>query len=153
MGIFEKRIYARNCIVKSIPSEIKNEFLDKNHLQGNDKSCICLGLFYDDELVSIMTFGNSRYNKNYQYEMHRFCTKIGYQIIGGASKLWSYFVKNHNPKSVITYADRRYSDGTFYSKIGFKKIGISKPNYFYFKNTINLLSRLNFQKNKLSVKL
>jgi hypothetical protein len=73
--------------------------------------------------------------------------------MGGASKLWSYFVKNHNPKSVITYADRRYSDGTFYEKIGFKKIGISKPNYFYFKNTINLLSRLNFQKNKLSGKL
>ena len=49
----------------------------------------------------------------------------------------------------MTYADRRYSDGTLYEKIGFKKIGISKPNYFYFKNTSMLLSRLKFQKHKL----
>jgi hypothetical protein len=149
LGKFKTRLFARNCAVREIDNGIKNSFLNENHSQGEDKSTINIGLFYNDELVSVMTLGNSRYNKNYQYEMHRFCTKIGHQIIGGASKLWSYFVKNHNPKSVITYADRRYSDGTFYAKIGFKKIGISEPNYFYFKNTSMLLSRLKFQKHKL----
>ena len=149
LGKFKTRLFARNCAVREIDNDIKNSFLNENHSQGEDKSTINIGLFYNTELVSVMTFGNSRYNKKYEYEMHRFCTKIGYQIIGGASKLWSYFVKNHNPKSVITYADRRYSDGTFYEKIGFKKIGISKPNYFYFKNTSMLLSRLKFQKHKL----
>ena len=149
LGKFKTRLFARNCAVREIDNDIKNSFLNENHSQGEDKSTINIGLFYNDELVSVMTFGNSRYNKKYEYEMHRFCTKIGYQIIGGAGKLWSYFVKTYNPKSVITYADRRYSDGTFYEKIGFKKIGISKPNYFYFKSASMLLSRLKFQKHKL----
>jgi hypothetical protein len=152
LGIFEKRIYARNCNIEQISKKEKNIFLEKNHLQGNDKSSIHIGLFYNNALVAVMTFGNSRYNKKYEYEMHRFCTKIGHQIIGGASKLWSYFVKHHDPNSVITYADRRYSDGTFYEKIGFEKIQTSKPNYFIIANG-KLQSRLNWQKHLLIKKL
>ena len=153
LGIFEKRIYAKHCIVRELNNKEKNDFLNNNHLQGNDRSSVYLGLFFADELVSIMTFGYAQDNKKHTYEMHRFCTKIGYQIIGGVSKLWSYFVKTYNPKYVITYADRRYSDGTLYEKIGFKKIGISKPNYFYFKNGSTLANRLQFQKHKLKDKL
>ena len=149
LGVFNTRIYARQCVIREITSSEKNIFLQKNHIQANDKSSFKLGLFHNDELVACMTFGVSRYNKNYQYEMHRFCTKIGYQIIGGASKLWSYFVKTHNPNSVITYADRRYSDGALYEKLGFSKTDVSPPNYFYFKNNNTLLSRLQFQKRKL----
>ncbi len=153
LGLFKTRIYAKHCIVRELINKEKNDFLNNNHLQGNDRSSVYLGLFFADELVSIMTFGYAQDNKKHTYEMHRFCTKIGYQIIGGVSKLWSYFVKTYNPKSVITYADRRYSDGTLYEKIGFKKIGISKPNYFYFKNGSTLANRLQFQKHKLKDKL
>jgi hypothetical protein len=149
LGVFDNRIYARQCVIREITSNEKNVFLEKNHMQGNDKSSVKLGLFHSDELVAVMTFGKSRYNKNYQYEMHRFCNKIGYQIIGGASKLWSYFVKHQTPNSVITYADRRYSEGALYAKLGFSKTDVSPPNYFYFKNNNVLLSRLQFQKQKL----
>jgi len=153
LGQFEKRIYGRKTEVKVITIKRANQFLEENHLQGQDKSSVKLGLFYDDELVTIMTFGKSRYNKNYQYEMHRFCSKLGYQIIGGASKLWKYFINHYKPKSVITYADRRYSDGTIYEKIGFNKLRESKPNYFYFKGSSGLMSRIAWQKHKLSDKL
>ena len=86
--------------------------------------------------------------------MHRFCNKLGYQIIGGASKLFKYFLNNHNPKSILTYPNRRYSDGTFYEKIGFTSIGYSKPSHWYFgKNIDGLASRNQFQKHLLSDKL
>ncbi|MEA3450789.1 MAG: hypothetical protein U9Q83_02680, partial [Bacteroidota bacterium] len=153
LGQFKKRIYGRKTEVKVIPSKRTNEFLEANHLQGKDTSSIKLGLFYDDELVSVMTFGKSRYNKNYQYEMHRFCNKLDHQIIGGASKLWKHFINCYKPKSVITYADRRYSDGTFYEKIGFYKLRESAPNHFYFKGSSGLMSRIAWQKHKLLDKL
>jgi len=153
LGFFKKRLYGRKCKIIEISNNDKNNFIKENHLQGVDKSSIKLGLFYEGMLVSIMTFGNSRYNKKYQYEMHRYCSKMGYQIIGGASKLWSYFINIYKPKSVITYADRRYSNGRLYEKLGFNKTHISPPNYFYFKNGSGLMSRLQFQKHKLKNKL
>ncbi|MEA3450310.1 MAG: hypothetical protein U9Q83_00235 [Bacteroidota bacterium] len=154
LGKFNNRIYARKTTIKEINSTMKNQFLEENHLQGVDKSSITIGLFYNNELVSVMTFGNSRYNKKYQYEMHRFCNKLGYQIVGGASKLFKYFTNVYNPKSIITYADRRYSDGTFYEKIGFTKLGVSTPNFFILgKNKLKRLSRHQFQKHLLKDKL
>jgi hypothetical protein len=121
-----------------------------HHIQGKDKSSIKLGLFYQNELVSVMTFGKSRYNKKYQYEMYRFCNKKEHQIVGGAGKLWMYFVRTFNPVSVVTYADRRYSNGKLYENLGFITVGVSSPNYFYFKKgTILLMSRIQFQKHKL----
>ena len=83
--------------------------------------------------------------------MHRFCTKKGHQIVGGASKLWVYFVRNFNPESVVTYADRRYSSGKLYETLDFVKVGVSSQNHFYFKkgHETTLYSRIKFQKHKL----
>ncbi|MBR4316253.1 MAG: hypothetical protein IKP65_04695 [Alphaproteobacteria bacterium] len=94
-------------------------------MQGKDNSSIKLGLFHENELVSVMTFGKPRFNKNYQYELIRFASKLGYQIIGGASKLLTCFINQYHPESIISYADRRYSNGELYEAIGFELIGKS----------------------------
>jgi hypothetical protein len=152
LGLFTNKVYGRLCQIRNLDKNTKKEFLEQNHLQGNANSDVNLGLYHGDELVACMTFGVSRYNKNYQWELVRFCNKLGHQVLGGASKLWKYFIKTQNPISVTTYADRRYSTGTFYAKLGFELTHVSKPNYFYFKSDkfqIKLLSRLQFQKQKL----
>ena len=104
-----------------------------------------------------MTFAKPRFNKKYDYELIRFCNKSGFSVIGGASKLFNYFIKNYNtksPKSIITYANRRFSNGKIYETLGFKFLRKTEPNYFYFKkNTLTLLSRNQFQKHKLKDKL
>jgi hypothetical protein len=102
-----------------------------------------------------MTFGKSRYNKKYQYELIRFCNKINTLVTGGASKIFKYFIRNYNPESLISYADLRYSKGALYEKLGFTKLKSSTPNYFYFhkNNTLKLMSRVQFQKHKLKDKL
>lgn len=148
-----KKVYARKTEIRHISFIEKNKFLYENHLQGTDNSNIMLGLYCESELLTIMTFGNSRYNNNYEYEIHRFCNKKDHQVYGGASKLWNYFLKTYKPTSVVTYADRRYSVGGIYKILGFEYINVSNPNYFYFKKDINLLSRLQFQKHKLANKL
>jgi len=154
LGKYKNRLYARKCIIREIDSTTKNNFLKDNHLQGPDKSSVKLGLFNNGELVGLMTFGKSRYNNKYQYEMHRFCNKLGYQIVGGASKLLKYFINYKNPLSIITYADRRYSDGSFYEKIGFIRLTPSMPSHWYFGKDINgIANRLQFQKHLLEDKI
>ena len=119
-------------------------------MQGVDNSSVRLGLFYENELISAMTFGKSRYDKKVQYEMYRFCNKLNTNIVGGASKLFSFFVNTYDPQSIISYSDRRYFDGILYVKLGFKFIQNTTPNYFYiFNNYTTLKSRISFQKHKL----
>ena len=120
LGVDQTKIYARKCIIKKISSKEKNEFLNKHHIQGEDKSKVKLGLFFENELFAVMTFGKPRFNKNYEWELIRYATKSGYHVLGGAGKLLKYFERNYNPKSIITYADRSYSQGNMYKQIGFK---------------------------------
>jgi len=148
------KIYARKCEIKEVSNnKLVRDFLEKNHVQGFVGSNIKIGLFYSGELVSLMTFGNLRRTmgqkseKGY-YEMFRFCNKLNTGVIGGASRLFKFFVKNYDPKEVISYADRSWSQGELYKNLGFKLVGKTKPNYYYFKNK-KRLSRFNFRKDQL----
>ena len=132
------KISARKCEIMEITdNKLVKKFLDNNHIQGFVGSGIKIGLFYGDDLVSIMTFGKLRkpmHSKSKdinEYEMLRFCNRLGTNVIGGASKLFTYFIKNHNPETVVSYADRGYSNGNLYLKLGFRLEHITKPNYQY----------------------
>src|SRR5208282_3936962 len=106
-------------------NELIKEFLEHNHIQGFVGSFVKIGLFYNQELVSLMTFGKKRKfmnssSKEGEYELIRFCNKININVIGGASRLFSYFIKNYNFTEITTYADRSYSNGNLYNTLGFK---------------------------------
>lgn len=148
LGIGQKRIHARKCIVKEVNTNDAELFLNDNHLQGNCHSSIRYGLYYEDELVAVMTFGKPRFSKKYDYELLRFASKIGLHVTGGAGKLLAYFRRSHEG-SIISYADRRYSVGNLYEKLGFAKKGVSKPNYFWLKNG-RMLTRYQCQKHRLA---
>jgi hypothetical protein len=76
-------------------------------------------------------------------------TRCGMCVRGGMSRLFNKFINTIKPKSIITYADLRYSDAHGYRHLGFIEIGITKPGYFYYKGT-KILSRQQCQKNKLN---
>ena len=149
LGVYDKTVYARKCEVKEVSSTESFEFQNVNHIQGGVHSKVNLGLYYGDELISLMTFSRPRFNKDCEWELVRFCNKLGYHIPGGASRLLKYFERNYNPKSIISYADRRWSNGNLYGKLGFKLNSISSPNYWYFNNDRILESRVKYQKHKL----
>ncbi len=146
LGRTEKLIYGRECEIRQIGKKECNDFLNENHLQGWCPSQIKYGLFHKDELVSVMTFGKSRHfigNGKTEYELLRFCNKTGISVIGGASKLFKHFVSDYKPLSVVSYADRRWSNGKLYEHMGFTLDHMSKPNYYYVigdvrKNRFNL---------------
>ena len=145
-----ERIFARKCEIREVSNKLSSEFLKTNHMQGTCNSKVKIGLFYNNELVSLMTFGKSRFNSSFEYELIRYCTKLNTTIVGGGSKLLKYFERNFKPTSIISYANRRWSQGNVYEKLGFEFIEDVKPNYFYFKPNENILySRNKFQKHKL----
>lgn len=140
-------IYARKCKIKEISTIEYKDFLEKNHIQGSVNSSIKVGLFYEDKLVSVMGIGKSRFHKN-KIELHRFCNLLNHKIIGSASKLFKYCLTKYDIYNIISYCDLRFFNGEVYEKLGFKKIGQSKPNYIYFKGS-KIYNRIKFQKHKL----
>ena len=151
LGVYDRTLYARKCVIKDVDSKTSKSFQEQNHIQGAVHASISLGLFYDDELVSIMTFGKTRFSKKYEWEMLRFCSKLNYHVVGAAGKLLSYFEKMYQPKSLVSYADRRWSQGKVYKALGFTLDHISAPNYWYFKNcSLQLESRVKYQKHRLA---
>lgn len=144
LGLTEK-IYARKCEIREVKES--KEFLEKNHIQGNVNSKIKLGLYYNNELVALMTFGKPRFNKNYDWELLRYCSKINTTVVGGFSKILKHFRKN-NEGSIISYANKMFSDGNVYKQNDFKFKYDTEIGYFY-HNGSNILSRIYTQKHKL----
>jgi predicted transcriptional regulator len=145
LGLNEK-IYARNCEKVIVEVQDKNKFLNRNHMQGEDKSKIKLGLSYNKELVCIMTFCKSRFNKTYEWELSRFATKQNVNVVGGFSRLLKWFKEQYDG-NIVSYADRRYSNGNVYLKTGFNIIRINSPSYYYVdKNCLKRHNRMKFQK-------
>ena len=148
------RIYARKCEVKEITYQEKKEFLIKNHIDGDSISKWNIGLFYENNLVSVATFGKRQMNGD-NIELIRFASLLNHNVIGGFSKLFNYFIKKYNPEKIITYADIRWSgidiENNVYTNNGFLYVDTTSPNYFYTGNpnySIRL-NRLNFTKQKL----
>lgn len=143
-------IYARNTEVKQINSTNESrDFLERNHLQGYVNASYTLGLYYNNELVEVMSFGIPRFDNTANYELIRLCTKAGYTVIGGASKLFSHATEHLNGK-LITYCDLTKFDGRVYEQLGMSFSSLTAPNYVYVNlSTLETLSRYSCQKQKL----
>lgn len=142
-------IYARKCSIVIVEPAQARLFESANHIQGTATGeSIRYGLMYDNNLVALMTFGKSRFDKKYDWELIRFCCLSGYNVIGGASKLFKHFLKHHSG-NIMSYANRRISNGKLYNKLGFNEVSRTPPNYFWFKSG-KILSRQKCQKHKLN---
>ena len=153
LGIYKEKIYARKCIIREVNSKICNQFLDNNHIQGRSNASLHYGLYYNNELVSIMTFSRSRVGvgKNEDaWELVRFCSKLYTQVIGGADKLFKYFLKTYNPSKVISYSSNDISNGGLYEKLKFHQEGPYNTAYWYIQEgSFERFHRYNFRKDKL----
>lgn len=130
-----EKIGARICEIKEIKNtKLIKDFLNENHIQGFVNSKIKIGIFNNDKIIGVMTFdqfeGRKKMNDD-EWNLNRFCTLTNINITGGASKLLKYFIDNWKPKRIISYADKNWSKGDVYFKLGFKLIDETKPDYKY----------------------
>lgn len=148
------KIFARNCEIKEIYDvNTYRDFLNKNHIQGYIRSSIKIGLFYNNELVSLMTFDNLEGRKKMEsggMNLSRFCSKLNTNVIGGASKLLKYFINEYKPTRIISFADKDWSLGHIYYMLGFNLSNILKPDYKYIINN-KRINKQKFTKSKLKI--
>lgn len=125
------RVYARECEVKEYENgcarwQELNDFFAQNNIQGNRGGSFVYTLEKDGEILMAYKFGapsGGKAKQKYQYEMVRGASKLGTQVIGGATRLWKHFIKEKGPDSVVYYIDYNYFNGNSVEKIGLKYIG------------------------------
>lgn len=137
LGVSENKINAESCIIKEVTSKKANEFLSENYINEKCKAKVYIGLYYNNELVSLIACKPLNKSKKIDKNIWKiccFCNKLNTTIINGENKLLETFIKMVQPSKIIVYSDRRWENGNVYNKLGFTYIKNTKPNYFY---TIN----------------
>ena len=143
-------IYARECSIREIDKNTRKSFFNSYHFDGDYKQTLySYGLFYKDVLLAVMSFGKLRGNNQNRtqegyYELTRLAFLEGYRVIGGASKLFKFFIKEKNPKYIVSYSDNDYFIGDMYSTLGFSFVSFGDETLDYqwvkYKSVLNRYS-------------
>lgn len=141
-------IYARNCTVRRPSNDDYVEFMEANHIQGSRDARHIIALVNNNRYVAMGSF--NKYMNG--FEIIRYACSRNTHVVGGFSKILDRFNSEQHPNYVISYADRRYSNGNLYIKCGFKLAKVCSPNYRYVRDGMTY-SRQRFQKHKLRGKL
>jgi hypothetical protein len=124
-NISGNKVYAKACNIRQVTTD-KKPFFEKYHLMGDGKSSLNIGLFADGVMVACAGFkqlGNRR------LELNRYATST--LVVGGLGKILKYIKKQELYTQIVTFADRRWSNGTLYEKTGFVCDKTIKPDYRY----------------------
>lgn len=135
VGKLSNRIYARECTIRKSSNKEIEKFLINNHTQGSRNAQVVYCLEHNGEIVQVMTFSKSKYNKNLtmedSWEIIRECTLKNTSVVGGESKLLSAFVKEYSPKHLFAYCDFNKFNGSGYERLGMTFDGYTKPNMWF----------------------
>lgn len=143
-----KKVYGRKTNIIQLESSDCIKFFNENHIQGFTSGSLYYGLENDGQIVCAISLGRPRFNSNkYEWELIRFANLLDHNVVGGFSKLLSFFRKT-NSGNIISFADRQWSNGNLYITNGFKLSHITPPGYGWTDGG-HLYSRIRFQKNKL----
>ncbi|WP_142604169.1 PDDEXK family nuclease [Solitalea koreensis] len=131
-----KRIHGRQTKVVKLDKPVLTTFLNQNHLQGSPTAKYKYGLVHKGSLVAAASFSAGRpmlrEGQTYQsFELVRFANLHSHTVVGGLSKLLQHFIKEQKPDDIMTYADRDWSMGEGYQKLGFTHIGNTAPLPFW----------------------
>lgn len=131
LKITENTIHARKCKIVEINHSVAKEFYNNNHIQSScNPAQHNIALYVQDNIVSCMSFSNNASNRGAkQWELIRFCNKINYNVVGGANKLFKYFINKYKVNNITSYSNNDYFNGNLYEKLGFKFIKELKPDY------------------------
>lgn len=138
------KISARQCKISPISVEECTKFLNDYHLQGNCKGqSIRYGLYKDDKLIQVMTFGKPRYNRKADLELLRLCTKPGIYVVGGAERLMKHAILDSQGNVIVSYCDLSKFQGDVYEKLGFKPMKRDlEPSLHWSKGTKQITDNL-----------
>ena len=153
LNIYKHAIGARKCIIKRIASAEASTIL-KWHIQGTGQASVRFGLYYNDELVSVMTFSKSRkiyggVNSGGEWELVRYCCAPGVRIVGGAGKLLKHAISHIKPAKIISFSSNDISTGELYKSLKFAKKSVSQSYWYIEPNKLIRHHRYVYRKSEL----
>lgn len=141
------RYYARDCEVREVDSKEARRFESENCFYGKRGASLNLGLYLKKEkygvpagtLLMIYTFGKNFFGRDNSIEVLRVGTKKFSNVVGGASKLLTHFVRNYPTMTIgstvvpVTtlkfYSDYDHNIGSSMDELGFSFVGYSKGGF------------------------
>ena len=148
LGKTNNKIFARKCTIEKIKSSDAQKFYEVNHIQGKSGATVHYGLIYNNEIVSIMSFGKRAIGDCTNWELIRFCNKLNTYVIGAASRLFKYFIKEYNPDNIISWSSNDISNGNMYKQLGFNCLNTTN-SYWYISKNLQRYHRSGFNKANL----
>jgi hypothetical protein len=152
-----EKFNARNGLIREVSYKEASEFYDKTHIQGPAwRAKVNYGLFINEKLVACISFSQaaSRRGKtgSDEWELVRYSTDG--LVRGGASKLFSRFVKDYSPEIVWSYSDRQHFSGNLYPSLGFNNDGSLPADYkVYHQNSNTLWHKSAWQRRHIQSRL
>ena len=139
----KEAVYVRKCTVAKVDKQTADKFTAKHHISGKcNGQKENYGLYYKEELIQVMTFGKPRYNKKYDWELLRLCSKSNLKVLGGASRLFAAYLAEHEDESVISYCDLSKFNGSVYEKIGMELSHVTSPAKIWSKGNKKITDNL-----------
>lgn len=154
LGKIRGRIYARDCEVRKVPHADAVLFFSRYHIQGGKGAGDNYGLYWKDKLVACMRFtfgGNDRGNVERTWTLSRYATRIS--VVGGASRLFTAFIREVSPTYVKSFSDNRYFNGYMYEKLGFVLDAELPPDYQVWSSRTGLRHKADYQRREIPARL
>lgn len=150
------RVPGRLTQARRIDKATAMTFLDAHHLQVSLPGKVRYGLYLPERyyrilpeaypidrpagelLLAVATFAQPRSQlrdglAHRSAELLRVASRIGTTVVGGLDKLLKTYLTNHPANDLMTYADRDWSDGASYRKLGFEQVGEIAPQRFWLR--------------------
>lgn len=136
------RIHARKCEIQLG----KRGFLRTVHLQGEGHASHRYDLVHQGQTVAQMALLIKQ-----DIEIVRFACCA--HIPGAFSKLLAHVRQQHPQKSIVTFSDNRWSDGSLYKRNGFIAEYEISPDYYYSPDNTYRFHKSNYRHSQLKRKL
>lgn len=147
---------ARQTTVETPTYTESSTFYSRFHLQGpSSASCIHVGLRFNGNWVAMASFSKSAERGMRLPTGEYYFARLAFagSLPGGASKLFSAFIKSHQPASVHAHSDNSYADGGVKQLLGFEVVGQLKPRYRLWHPRFGIKHRTFWQKSKIPARL
>lgn len=129
---YEKIIDGNVCNIKLVTYQDTVHFLNNNHILGYKLDKIRLGLYNNNELISIMTFMKSKH-KNKNIELIRFCNKLNYNVINSHKILFNYYINNYKFNNIVYYTNNDYILDKICDSLNMELIQIKDDKKYMYK--------------------
>lgn len=137
----DRKVGARQCNIVTVKRDDKTKFFNQTHIQGPGPGTVTYGLV-DKNNIYVAMITIAKMPGDHVWNIVRYATSCNVQ--GGFSKLLKHIKICHQCKTIITFADLRWSNGDLYLKNQFTIGGFVKPDYSYGYN-LQRFHKFNFR--------